>query len=214
IFPQRQCLPTTFRSVPCKSRAKRSELSSTSPNDFSRGNGTAPRPIAGGKFSTDELYANARALTPGTAAEDTAGDGQRVTVGQAKRIWAGTSVQFSARPKTTLAGRNGPHSGGAASDGRRLVALRASDGASIGQRRCQRRPDCLARRGTFRAGDTAFRYPLIATVAGTDPHAPVKQPPRMGAICRSAHAESRCSPDGPADGARGDCANRPALHFV
>ena len=117
MFPQRQCLATTFRSIPCKSPAKRSELSSTSPNDFSRGNGTESRPIAGGKFSTDELYADARALTPGTAAEDTAGDGQRLAVGQAKRIWAVASVKFSARPETTLPGCNGPHSGGAAFDG-------------------------------------------------------------------------------------------------
>ncbi len=93
--------------------------------------------------------------------EDTAGDGQRLAFGQAKRIWAVASVKFSARTETTLSGCNGPNSGGAAINSRRLVALRASDGASIGERRCQRRSGCFARCCAFRAGDSpAFRHPV------------------------------------------------------
>ena len=67
--------------------------------------------IAGSKFSTDELYSDARAPPPGTAAQDPAGHAQRLATGAADGFWAGPHLQFSAQPASTFAGGDGPHTG-------------------------------------------------------------------------------------------------------
>jgi len=63
---------------------------------FSGGISTAFNPIAGGGLSTDEFHPDARTTAPGTAAQDTAGDGQRLAAGAPDRLWAIAFVEFFA----------------------------------------------------------------------------------------------------------------------
>ena len=73
--------------------------------------------IAGSKFSTDELYSDARTPPTGTAAQDPARHAQRLVTRAADGFWAGAHLQFSAQPTPTFAGGDGPHTGRPAPDG-------------------------------------------------------------------------------------------------
>src|ERR1035437_2353311 len=96
--------------------------------------------IGGGGISTDELYSDARAAPPGTAAQDTTRDGQCLAAGAPDRVWAIASVEFSAQPAATLAGGDGPDPGGAAHDGWRSFACYLPARCFAGGRGEQRSP--------------------------------------------------------------------------
>src|ERR1039458_683667 len=96
--------------------------------------------IAGGGLSTDELYSDARAAPPGTAAQDTTGDGQCLPAGAPDRVWAIASVEFSAQSAAALAGGNGQYSDGAAHGGWRSFACYLPARSLAGGRGEQRGP--------------------------------------------------------------------------
>src|ERR1035437_568783 len=96
--------------------------------------------IAGGGLSTDELYSDARAAPPGTAAQDTTGDGKRLAAGAPDRVRAIASVEFSAQSAATLAGGDGPDPGGAAHGGWRSFACYLPARSLAGGRGEQRGP--------------------------------------------------------------------------
>ena len=65
-------------------------------DSFSRGKRRGFASIAGGEFSTNELYPDARTAAPGNPAQDTLGDAERLIIGSPDRLWPGASLQFSA----------------------------------------------------------------------------------------------------------------------
>ena len=211
MLPLGQCSATTFRSLPAKAAARRSELRQISQNDFSRSNEMRFCFIAGGEFSTNELYTDARTPSPGVAAQNTAGDGQRLAARSSDRIWTGPSIQFSAQKETTLSRGHGSHPDRTASYGRRLAALRSAIGARTQGRWRLRGPGCFARCSAFRACDPAIRHSVSLVpargCARIGSFARTGHPPRMGAIRCCSRAGGRCSGDGPTAAARGDNAH-------
>src|SRR5580698_7402166 len=102
----RQCAHKLFRKCYFPPAAMRRQLMQTSHFRFSRSKQRRFAPIAGGGFSTDELYADARETPAGTAAQDTAGHAQRLSAGPPDRIWSAPFVQFSAQPAAAFARGN------------------------------------------------------------------------------------------------------------
>ena len=78
-------------------------IKANSHNDISKRNLIGFAFIAGGEFSTDELYSDARTAPPGTAAQNPEGVVERLAAGAADWLWAGASLQFSAQPSPAFA---------------------------------------------------------------------------------------------------------------
>src|ERR1700723_3791538 len=98
----RQSLPKVFQTCYSQAVARRSQLSPITPFSFSRSKPIPFAPIAGGGFSTDEFYPDARETPPGAAAQDRTGHAQRLLAGSPDWIWPASPFQFPAPSAATL----------------------------------------------------------------------------------------------------------------